>query len=735
MKYLVKILVFLLSLQVLTGQSLSVFDVDASNFPTIKAKFFAFAQDGKQITNLNPSDFEIREDGQSRTISNVSCPAPKPLQAISSVLVFDVSSSMTGAPLDLEKGVANSWINMLSLGNSDCAITSFSDDNYINQDFTTNKNKLINGINSLGIIRGTDYNAALIDPAAGGILMAKTGKHKRIIIFLTDGQPNFEPRTQEIIDEANMNDITIYCLALYMPAHHTMKKFANQTGGLYFENIRSKKEADEALRKILILAQNTEFCEIEWLSGISCQTGLINAELKYKPLNLITHSIYNGINNPVAKLEFDPKSVKFLNAIHDTCITVTVTAKNSTFNISNITTSYPLYRINPPTNFILNAGESRKFTICYSPTPGDSGYTFCKITFENDLCIKNYFASGGFSGKNISVQTLKLIQPNGNEVFVAGTDTVITWDGVSPDVPVTIMYRTDDLSPWKLLTDTAKGLSYKFHVPKIASDKYLAIVTAKRVAHDFGEDMVLIPAGIFSMGNTATFSGIFSTYELPVHSVLISRDFLMGKYEVTQKQYFSIMGSNPSYNKGDNLPVEKVSWYDAVEYCNKRSDIEGLDRCYTGSGINIICDWDANGYRLPTEAEWEYACKAGTTTDYYNGNIINYGCENETNLDKIAWYCGNAMNTTQPVGQKQPNAFGLFDMIGNVDELCWDGWDVNYNRCMGPKDPKGVVNVKYRVKRGGSVLTGATTCRSSRRYFFSPENVNFVVGFRVVRTY
>ena len=219
-------------------------------------------------------------------------PVQNPQVPLSSVLVFDVSGSMTGAPLDMEKDVANTWIKMLPLGLSDCAITSFSDDNYINQDFTTNKNKLINGINSLGILGGTDYNAAMIDPAAGGVLMAKTGKHKRIIIFLTDGQPNFEPRTQEIIDEANKNSITIYCLSINLRAHRTMIEFSKQTGGLYFENITSIKEAEDALRKIFYIAINKEFCEIEWQSGISCQSTLTNVEIKLNSYNLIMKNSY-----------------------------------------------------------------------------------------------------------------------------------------------------------------------------------------------------------------------------------------------------------------------------------------------------------------------------------------------------------------------------------------------------------------------------------------------------------
>ena len=285
------------------SQSLSVFEVDTTNFPIMKAKFFAFDKDGKQI-RPNAADFSLTENGQPRTILNVTCPSPKPQVPLSSVLVFDVSGSMEGTPLEMEKDVANTWINLLPLGLSDCAITSFSDNNNINQDFTTNKNKLVNGINSLGIIGGTDYNTAMIDPAAGGVLIAKTGKHKRIIIFLTDGQPNFEPRTQEIIDEANKNNISIYSLSIRMSAHHTMIEFSNKTDGLYFGNITNKEQANDAMRKIFSYTQKDEPCEIEWQSKINCQSTLTNIELELNTLNLTANKNYQSPNNSVAKLEF-----------------------------------------------------------------------------------------------------------------------------------------------------------------------------------------------------------------------------------------------------------------------------------------------------------------------------------------------------------------------------------------------------------------------------------------------
>jgi formylglycine-generating enzyme required for sulfatase activity len=618
---------------------------------------------------------------------------------------------------------------MLPLGNSDCAITSFSDNNYINQDFTTNKNKLVNAINGLTIIGGTDYNAAMIDPAAGGVLIAKTGKHKRIIIFLTDGQPNFEPRIQEIIDEANKNNITIYCLSINRPVHHTMIELSNQTGGLYFENITSKEQAEDALRKIFALAQSSDMCEIEWQSGISCVAGITNVELRITNLGLTANTSYQSPNKSVAKLEFKPISLNLKNSTpgvkRDT--TITITARNSDFNITNITVSNAAFSISP-SSFSLKNGESKNLIVSFLPS--DSGYIYCKFTFENDLCPAKFYTTGGFPGKKASMRTLKLIQPNGGEVFLAGSDTVITWEGVSPDEPVTIEYRTDDNQPWIKLTDTAKGLSYKFHVPKIASNKYLARVTAKASVVIDDSLMVLIPSGTFQMGNTGTYSG--NSNEKPVHSVTISRDFLMSKYEVTQKKYEEVMGTNPSSFKGDKLPVETVSWYEAVDFCNKLSEKEGLQPCYSGSSDAIVCDWNANGYRLPTEAEWEYACKAGSTTDFYNGNLIypDYS-PLDPNLDNIGWYYGNSGNTTKEVGLKTPNNFGLYDMSGNVWEWCWDWYSSYTNTAV--TDPTGPTGGSYRVSRGGSWLNNANRCRSAYRND-TPELRDYRLGFRVVST-
>jgi formylglycine-generating enzyme required for sulfatase activity len=238
-------------------------------------------------------------------------------------------------------------------------------------------------------------------------------------------------------------------------------------------------------------------------------------------------------------------------------------------------------------------------------------------------------------------------------------------------------------------------------------------------------NMVRIQGGTFKMGSPASEPNRFSD-EIQ-HQVTVS-GFYMGKCEVTQKEYQEVMGKNPSNFKGDNLPVETVSWFDAIEYCNKRSQKEGLTPAYniSGSGNKRTVTWNrgANGYRLPTEAEWEYACRAGTTTAYNNGMVIN----NDT-----GWYNANSGRITHPVGQKPANAWGLYDMHGNVYEWCWDLRGKYSSEAQ--TDPSGAVSGSNRVLRGASVFNDSEYQRSAYRRDDSPLRKADGLGFRLVRSY
>ena len=452
------------------SQSLSVFDVDASNFPTIKAKFFAFDKDGKQITNLNTSDFEVKENGQPRSVTKVSCPAPQPTIALSSVLVFDVSGSMSAGPPRIQsaKNAANAWIDRLPLGKSECALVSFNEKSNIVQDFTTSRDKLKIAVNKLNPSGGTSYEQALIDLPAGGLQVAKNGKYKKVVIFLTDGMSN-TTRVNEILKFAKENQITIYAVTLDMPAPQIIKEITQQTGGQYFENITTQKEAEETYRKLLQSAQGGQACEIEWESGITCKAGITNVEIKLPANQTFATTNYQSPVSSLAKLEFNPSSVKFLNPEVGVKVEekVTVTAHNSDFTVTNIISNNPAFDIIPK-SFVLKKGESKELRVSYVPT--DSVYVFVRFDFETDVCPVTFFVSGGWSYIKPKFQTLKLTHPNGGEEFVIGSDTVITWEGIPESDTVLLEFTIDNGLTWETITDKASGLKYIWkNIPKPTS--------------------------------------------------------------------------------------------------------------------------------------------------------------------------------------------------------------------------------------------------------------------------
>ena len=232
--------------------------------------------------------------------------------------------------------------------------------------------------------------------------------------------------------------------------------------------------------------------------------------------------------------------------------------------------------------------------------------------------------------------------------------------------------------------------------------------------------MVFVEGGTFQMGST---SG--KDREKPVHRVTVS-DFYIGKYEVTQGEYEAVMGTNPSEFKksGKDAPVEEVSWVEAAEYCNKLSDREGLDRCYSGSGSNITWYFNANGYRLPTEAEWEFTALGGNKNKGYK-----YSGSND--LGSVAWYRDNS-GKTHSVGEKQANELGIYDMSGNVWEWCWDWKGDNSSGLQN--NPRGSSSGSSRVFRGGCWSSYASYCRTAYRYIISPGYSFSYLGFRVVRS-
>jgi len=246
-----------------------------------------------------------------------------------------------------------------------------------------------------------------------------------------------------------------------------------------------------------------------------------------------------------------------------------------------------------------------------------------------------------------------------------------------------------------------------------------------------GQDWILIPANAFTMGSPNNELGHYP--DETQHRVRITRPFLMKRTAVTVGEYQRFRKPDmPSFNQTAEHPVVNVTWHDAIEYCAWLSAQERLKPCYSGSGDAIACDLSATGYRLPTEAEWEYACRAGTDTPFNTGANIT---TDQANYDGNYPY-GNAANGTYrkgtvPVGSLPPNNWGLCEMHGNVWEWCWDWYDSYANS--PPDDPEGPDSGAVRVLRGGSWVYGAGVCRSADRGWSLPGFRYVNDGFRVVR--
>ena len=241
-------------------------------------------------------------------------------------------------------------------------------------------------------------------------------------------------------------------------------------------------------------------------------------------------------------------------------------------------------------------------------------------------------------------------------------------------------------------------------------------------------DMVFVSGGTFHNGTS---------------NVTIS-SFYIDKFEVTQADYKAVMGTNPSFFSGNpNRPVENVSWFDAIEYCNRRSMQEGLTPCYIDSiygtnpdswqsgwntawqnHTNVSCNWTANGYRLPTEMEWMFAAKGGNQSQGYTYSGSN-------TIDNVAWYSSNSGWRTHDVGELASNELGTFDMSGNVWEWCWDIYD-DYPSG-NQTNPTGPVSGSARVRRGGAWSSNASGCTVSSRDHSSATRTGNFIGFRCVR--
>ncbi|HOP64837.1 MAG TPA: SUMF1/EgtB/PvdO family nonheme iron enzyme [Spirochaetota bacterium] len=360
---------------------------------------------------------------------------------------------------------------------------------------------------------------------------------------------------------------------------------------------------------------------------------------------------------------------------------------------------------------------------------------FSIVIFENNLQGASQVAQiDSVKGKEVIIAGSKVADklPMGSKVYVAKGNGVII---LKVDFPMQTVARCS------VIKGSSKWLKKGMAVYRGDGSDVFNIDEKDSIKSNIktieGIELVYIKGGVFVMGEEG------NTYEMPAHKRSVGA-FWIGKYEITQKQYMNITGENPSkydggwFGNNEDYPVERVSWYEAVEFCNALSKKAGLTPAYVidknqidpanKNRYNGDKRWtvsliaNASGFRLPTEAQWEYACRAGSKSVYYWGDEID---------DDYCWYSGNSDDKTHPVGTKKPNAFGLYDMSGNVWEWCWD-WYQLYDK----KDVRGFENSPFmrdyrdrmsggtsrRVLRGGSCIHLDKGVCSAMRYSLIPNS-------------
>lgn len=317
-------------------------------------------------------------------------------------------------------------------------------------------------------------------------------------------------------------------------------------------------------------------------------------------------------------------------------------------------------------------------------------------------------------------------------------------DAESNASTISVLISTNSGSTWTL-TPTPANLSGavgagitvgtgKHIVWNIGAESYTINLSTYRVVV-IAEDGTVDPAGVIG-GELYIGWGLYNR-------VMVS-SFIMDKYELTQSAYQAVMGVNPTVGNriGSNLPVDNVSWFNAIEYCNRRSFTEGFTPAYSyltygtnpttwpvgwntlyTNHTNVSCDWTANGYRLPTEAEWHYAASGGNTYMYFTYSGSN-------TISAVAWYAGNSGGMSHPVGTKAANRLGIFDLSGNIFEWCWDIYGTYPS---GAANPHGAVSGYYRVLRGGAWNFLETGCTLTYRNGYDATYSNNYIGFRCVR--
>jgi WD40 repeat protein/outer membrane protein OmpA-like peptidoglycan-associated protein len=427
---------------VLYTQTLTVFDENLADFPLVRLRFYALDSVGRPLLGVRAAQFRITENGQERSIVDFTMPVPRAQRALSAVLAVDVSGSMgEGNRIALARAAASTWVEAMNLEDSECALTSFDDKSYLNRDFTRDRSRLHGAISRLQPMEGTSYERGFLGAPGGALHVARRGRYKRVVVFLTDGLGGGSERS--IIEAAQRDSITVYCIALGMAAPPILRRIAEQTSGSWYEHVATQEELDKIYRAILHQAQETPVGEIAWQSDVSCTVDRdVLVSLRADERIVVDRVSYSLPSALQARLVAVPRSVRFRDIPPGSSqgAAITLTAARRPITILGIESSNSAFVVGsmelPVT---LAVGEKISLKVGFSPK--DSSRQLGRVMIRTDACIPTMIVlTGGYLGVS-NTPTLALRSPNGGERLYAGSDTTIIWDGLMPSEAVRLEYE------------------------------------------------------------------------------------------------------------------------------------------------------------------------------------------------------------------------------------------------------------------------------------------------------
>jgi outer membrane protein OmpA-like peptidoglycan-associated protein/WD40 repeat protein len=445
------------------SQGISLFNIDASNFPTIKAKFYAYDKDGKPIRPAM-NEVKLKEDGENRSILKINCPPSGP-RPISVGIMVD-----TYGYLDLARSGAKRLIEYMNMPKDELAITYMDHAALLHQSFTNDRSKAIAA--SSTIPKAPGYAAVqqmFFSEITGGVQLIKNRlNNKKVLILLSDLHcPNLSVDTARLFREAAQHNICIYPVLLRTTDYTGLfKSIAQKTGGALFEGITREDQISNIFQLISGMARFGD-CEIEWSSNKKCNADQWRIQIESK--SLVDVETYTPNPRSLIKLTAEPKFL-FFGPVYpgqESKKTISLKAEGTTFTIndSKILGSSVYQIVDTKFPIIIPEGQSKTITVKYSPKDSNRHYGFVETI--NDLCSGGFSAYGGFPGKPLVGKTLNIKKPSCPDLFLAGIDSMIQWEGIPQDDRVKIEYSPDSGKSWLYVTDNAKGGKYVWQYPPL----------------------------------------------------------------------------------------------------------------------------------------------------------------------------------------------------------------------------------------------------------------------------